>query len=526
MTADEPPAKQPASALLEDAGRFQMLVDAVIDYAIYLMDPTGHINSWNSGAERAKGYAAADVMGRHFSMFFTEEDRRAGRPAQALEEAARTGRFESEGWRVRKDGSRFWASTVVDRILDKSGHLVGFAKITRDITEKRKAQMDLDHAREQLFQAQKLEALGQLTGGVAHDFNNLLAAILSGVSLMERLGNSNERQRQVMSAMRKAARRGEAMTKQLLSFSRRQPARPEIVALSAQFDELSSLLERLLSGDIRVNTDIPGDIALLEIDPGQLELALVNLCLNARDAMPDGGALVIKARDVVLPDAAGCERPFVKVSVSDTGTGIPETIRAKIFEPFFTTKEVGKGSGLGLSQVYGFASQAGGSVEVESEVGHGTTIALILPAAGSNAGVAGGEADGDPKSDSAVAGTILMVEDDIAVAELTSALLEYSGYTVRVAHTGAEAIDLLRRSDDIDAVFSDIAMPGGMSGIDLARLIRADFPAIPVLLTTGFGQQAWDLEEAGIRVLPKPYDPDDVIKIINELLVEVRRPNP
>jgi PAS domain S-box-containing protein len=511
--------RQSSAHPIAEGVTFRLLIEAVTDYAIYLLDARGHISSWNSGAERIKGYTADEVMGRHFSMFFPPEDRLNGKPARALETAAATGRFEDEGWRVRKDGTRFWATAVLDAVYDTSGALVGFAKITRDITEKREAQKALQQAQEQLFQAQKMEALGQLTGGVAHDFNNLLAAIMSGVSLLERIAAGGDRARQVLSAMRQAAKRGEALTQQLLSFARRQTLQPEIVDLQQRIGETFNLLERLLSGSIRVSIEVPAGLWPLKVDPSQLELALLNVCLNSRDAMAEGGTLTISARNATHP-VVGLDpaRRYVEVSVTDTGIGMAPEVKSRIFEPFFTTKDVGKGSGLGLSQAYGFAQQSGGAISVDSELGCGTTITFVLPAAEPGETAASASLGRDEAVKPGASGTILLVEDDHAVAELTSALLEHAGYKVVRAHNGAVALNILSQAAGIDVVFSDVVMPGGMDGLELARTIRALYPAIPVLLTTGFGHRISEIKETGIQLMRKPYDPLEVMARIDELI--------
>jgi PAS domain S-box-containing protein len=499
--------------------RFQLLLDAVSDYAIYMLDRDGRVASWNSGAERIKGYRAAEIIGADFATFFTEEDRAAGKPQHALDAAAAGARHEDEGWRMRKDGTRFWAHAVLQAVRDESGTLIGFAKVTRDMTERRAAQQALDAAREQLFQAQKLEAIGQLTGGVAHDFNNLLAVILSGLSLIERMAGGDDKLKQLLSAVRQAAQRGQGLTRQLLAFSRRQPERRERIDVARRLREQAALLERVLGGNIRLVADVPESLWPIEVDPAQLELAVLNLCINARDAMPVGGTLTIRARNAALHGGPGTlNGDYVVVAIGDTGSGIPPEHRARVFEPFFTTKEPGKGSGLGLSQAYGFATHAGGAIGIDSAVGKGTTVTMHLRAADAP------QAAAPPPALHAGGGqgTVLLVEDDLAVAELTAALLAHSGYAVRLAHSAAAAMQVLRSGEAIDAVFSDIVMPGGMDGMALGRAIRAEFPGMPILLTTGFSHAASQGADTGVEIIAKPYDPLDVTALLAQLIARAR----
>jgi PAS domain S-box-containing protein len=511
-------------ALLESERKFRLFVDGVHDYAIYMLDPDGRIINWNSGAQRAHQYTAEQIIGENYRVVFTAEDQEQGEPENALAIAQASGKYEAEGWRLRKDGTRFWASIVIDKICNQRGELLGFAKITRDISERRDAQKALDDAREQLFQSQKLEAIGQLTGGVAHDFNNQLAAILSGISLVERLvATKDEKLKHLLETMRQATQRGHGLTRQLLTFSRRQPLRPETIDVRKRLRETLELLDRLLSGNIKMTMNIAEILSPIEVDPAEFELAILNVCLNARDAMPRGGALTVHARNESLrSEKTGLAERFVVISFADTGIGIPEALKKRVFEPFFTTKDVGKGSGLGLSQAYGFAQGSGGALDITSEVGKGTTVAFRFPAAEPKPHVISPE-DVNVMATAHDSGTVLLIEDDLSLAELTSALLEHAGYTVKVAHSAAAALNMLKRGSRIDAVFSDIVMPGGMNGFQLARTLRKEFPEVPVLLTTGFSGAADVAQIRGIEIIPKPYDPDRVTSQLAKLIAESRR---
>ena len=494
--------------------QYELLVRSVVDYAIFMLDPQGRVVSWNPGAERIKGYGAEDIIGQHFSRFYTEEDRAAGRPERALRTAAEQGRFEDEAWRVRKDGTRFWAMVVIDAIRDEAGELIGFAKVTRDITERREAQQRLAEAREQLFQAQKVEAMGQLTGGLAHDFNNLLGTVMTAASLILRL-DDNDRIKELAGHIRMAAQRGAELTQKLLAFARRQPLDPKTLDVREQLPAAVSLLRHSLGPEIDLVTELSDRVWPVEADPTQLQLAVLNLAFNARDAMPNGGILRIGARNVTLtgePD--GLVGDYVLISVSDTGTGIPEEIRDRIFEPFFTTKGFGQGTGLGLSQVFGFTKQSKGTVTVGSGVGTGTVLTLYLPA-----GLSAGDQAARARVQSAMAGRakILVVDDDTVLAGLAAQLLEEMGHEPHVVHSGQEALEFVARHQQPDLVFADIIMPGGMSGIELARKVRTRFPECPILLTTGYSTSLGD-NTSEFPLLFKPYEFDTLAPAVNGVL--------
>ncbi|MEO7639160.1 MAG: ATP-binding protein [Pseudoxanthomonas sp.] len=381
------------------------------------------------------------------------------------------------------------------------------SKLRAEMGERARIQESLRHA-------QKLEALGQLTGGVAHDFNNLLMVITAGLDMLERQQEPQRRTR-TLQGMRHAAQRGASLTRQLLAFSRSHALRPETVDLGTHLDDMKELLGRSLSGNIRVQVDMAADLWPVQVDPGELELVLLNLAVNARDAMQGGGGVItVRGENVANRDS----QDFVSVSVSDTGSGMSEEVRERIFEPFFTTKDVGKGSGLGLAQVYGFAQQSGGTVEVASVLGQGSTITLLLPRSHQPLPPAHAPCPMREVSPEHSSGCVLLVEDDSEVAALVNDMLRDLGYEVIHCSSAAAALGALANARHIDLMFSDIMMPGGTSGIELAREARLRRPALPILLTSGFAERSRaDALSLNIPVLAKPYGLEDLRHAIAQL---------
>jgi PAS domain S-box-containing protein len=511
ITRDMTEKREVQEALIEAERRFRILVQGVTDYAIFMLDPEGRVTNWNAGATRIKGYTAEEIVGDHFSRFYTAEDLDVGLPHKALETARNTGRYEAEGWRVRKDGSRFWAGVVLDAIRDEDGELIGFAKITRDMTEKREAQLRLEESREQLFRSQKMEALGQLTGGLAHDFNNLLTAILGACELALRSTGDPEKLRRMLDGVRNSAQRGANLTKQLLAFARAQQLEIKQIDLKHFFADVTTLIRPSLRSNIDVITELSDLLWPVDADAGALELAILNLAFNARDAMKDGGTLKINAQNAVLKgEPEGLKGEHVALKVSDTGAGMTPEVMERVFEPFFTTKGFGEGTGLGLSQVFGFAKQIGGAVTVESKPNEGASFTLYLPASrGANAA--------ETRANGATAlGRVLIVEDDTFVAELAAGMLNELGFECTIAHSAKEALERLAGGEKPKLVFSDIIMPGGISGIELARKVRDRFPELPVLLTTGYSEQVAGTH--GFPVLQKPYEMNTLASALGSVL--------
>ena len=510
ITRDMTEQREAQQALLDAERRFRILIQGVTDYAIFMLDTEGRVANWNAGAERIKGYAPDEIIGEHFSRFYTPEERDAGVPQQALETARETGRWEAEGWRVRKDGSRFWASVVLDAIRSEDGKLIGFAKITRDMTEKREAEFRLQESREQLFRSQKMEALGQLTGGLAHDFNNLLTAILGACELGLRNLHEPEKARRMFEAVKGSAQRGASLTRQLLAFARAQPLEMRQIDLNQFFSDVTTLLRPSLRSNIEVVTEISDQLWPIDADAGALELAILNLAFNARDAMKEGGSLKISARNEVLKGSPeGLRGEHVMLRIADTGTGMSREVIDRVFEPFFTTKGYGEGTGLGLSQVFGFVKQIGGAIIAESEPGRGSAFTLYIPASH-------GAVPTQQHVNGKHAGHVLIVEDDTVVAELAAGMFGELGFQSIVTHSAKEALEKLSTGTRPKLIFTDIVMPGGISGLELARKVRDRFPELPILLTTGYSEQVTG--NHGFPVLQKPYEMDGLAGAVGNVL--------
>lgn len=524
ITRDLTERRAAEAKLRESEQQFRLMVQSVTDYAIYMLDVEGNVASWNAGAQRIKGYAPEEIIGRHFSNFYTEEDRAAGLPRTGLQTASRDGRWEHEGQRVRKDGTRFWAHVVIDAIRDDDGKLVGFAKVTRDITERREAEAALQAAQATMIRSQKLEAIGQLTGGVAHDFNNLLQVISGNLQLLRKdiAGNARAEMR-VQNALGGVAR-GSKLASQLLAFARRQPLEPRVVNAGRLITNMDEMLRRALGGEIEVETVVAGGLWNSLIDPDQLENAVLNLAINARDAMNGEGRLTIEASNAFLDDeyvrqhdelSAG---QYVMIAVTDTGTGIPPDILERVYEPFFTTKAEDKGTGLGLAMVYGFLKQSGGHVKIYSEVGAGTTVKLYFPREMASedtlVGAPTEEVQGGEE-------TVLVVEDDDEVREVAVSMLTELGYRVVKARDAASALVVVDSGIPIDLIFTDVMMPGSLRSPDFARKAKERLPNVAVLFTSGYTQNAivhGGRLDPGVELLAKPYTREALARKIRHLL--------
>ncbi|MGE0042093.1 MAG: PAS domain S-box protein [Vicinamibacterales bacterium] len=625
-----------AAARKDFEHRFRLLVDGVVDYAIFLLDTRGYVVTWNSGAERLTGYTKTQIIGTHFSICFPADAVAAGEPARDLARARADGRCEHQAWRVRRDGSRFWAHTILTALRDERGELRGFAKVTRDMTARRRADVLIDSVmdnvvdgilgiddagtvewfnasaerlfgwapaaivgrplsdllpdidvsggfpppagigrelsarradgstfpvelavgsyalddrrhytgvvrdvtterrlEEQLRQAQKMEAIGLLAGGVAHDFNNLLT-VISGYAalLLQDDGRApGARDAQMLQAIADAGDRASSLTRQLLAFSRQAVLEPRVLDLNGVVLETERMLRRLIGEDIRLVSALAPDLPAVRVDPGQMSQVLLNLAVNARDAMPRGGQLTVETAETELdasyqqthPDVAAGR--YVRLSVTDTGCGMSPEVKARIFEPFFTTKSAGRGTGLGLATVYGIVRQSGGHIGLYTEVGQGSSFKIYLPI------VTDGTEVESPAFDAAEVGrgteTILLVEDEEAVREFAVLALQARGYTVLTARHGQDALRVFReQADRVDLLLTDVVMPG-MSGRELAETLRTTHPELRVLYQSGYTDDAvvrHGLLQAEVAFLQKPYTPWSLARKVRQVLDQAPHP--
>jgi PAS domain S-box-containing protein len=520
ITRDLTERRAAEEALKQSQEQFRLLVQGVSDYAIYMLNPEGVVANWNLGARRIKGYSSEEIIGSHFSIFYTDEDREAGEPQKVLEAVERDGRLEKEGWRVRKDGSRFWAHVVIDAIRDDDGKLIGYAKITRDITERQEAQRQLETAGEALLQSQKMEAIGQLTGGVAHDFNNLLMAVLGSLELMRKRLPNDPKLLALLENAVQGAQRGSLLTKRMLAFARRQELKQEVVEIPELVRGMTDMLQRSLGPSIIIETHFPLVSKPVLGDANQLEMVLLNLAVNARDAMPDGGQIVIATREEVLRAGDGSRlKPgtYICLTMRDTGEGMDEATLQRAMEPFFTTKGSGKGTGLGLSMVHGVAEQSGGWFTLRSRKGEGTSAELWLPAAEKQGPTIGrSERQANDAAVDQVSLVVMAVDDDRLVLTNTVAMLDDLGHTGIAAWSGKEALEILRQRGSVDVVVTDYAMPH-MTGLQLANAIKREWPELPVIIATGFAEM--ESEAQSIRPkLTKPFTQAELAKELERIV--------
>jgi PAS domain S-box-containing protein len=465
------------------------------------------------------GYSEAEVLGKHFSHFYADEDASAGRPARNLAVARERGMYEGEGWRRRKDGTLFWAHVVIDRLTSEEGNIVGYAKITRDVTDRKRAEEQLAAAREALFQAQKIETIGQLTGGVAHDFNNLLMAVMGNLELLRKWLPAAPRPHQLLDNAMAGAQRGASLTQRMLSFARRQELHPRPVEIPLLVHGMADLLKRSLGPEIRIGTSFPLQLPRVLIDPNQLELALLNLAVNGRDAMPGGGRLEIGARTEHVVAGHSTQLPpgeYVCLWVADEGHGMDADTIKRATEPFFTTKGAGKGTGLGLSMAFGLAEQSGGRLLLQSQPGKGTTVEIWLPVAAVQTSAAvesqPEEMEGEPEANGLL--TLLIVDDDDLVLLSTMAMAEDMGYAVRGMKGAEEALAYVDEGGEADVLITDQAMPG-ITGARLTRLLRERRPGLPIVLASGYAELP-ELPVPDMVRLRKPFNKRDLHRAIGD----------
>jgi PAS domain S-box-containing protein len=505
--------------LFRSEQQFRQLVAGVNDCAIYMLDSDGRIATWNKGAERIKGYQADEIIGRHFSAFYTPEDRARGMPVRALEIALSAGKYEAETWRMRKDGTMFWASVLIDPVFADDGRLLGYAKITRDMTERRAIQ-------EQLHQAQKMEAIGQLTGGVAHDFNNLLTVILGNLQTLSRqIAPEETRMRRAVELATRGAQRAAVLTSQLLSFARRQPLNPKPTDANQLVSRMSDLFRRTIGENIEIETVRGAGLWRADVDPNQLESALLNLAVNARDAMPGGGKLTIETANAHVDEHYAARYAdispgqYIVICVSDTGTGMTSEVLARAIDPFFTTKAIGEGTGLGLSQVFGFVKQSGGYLKLYSEVGQGTTVKLYFPR------LVGAPAEDEalpvtPEPRGTASETILIVEDEADVRAYSVESLTELGFSVLEANDGPSALRVLEAHPEVTLLFTDVGLPG-MDGKQLVEQTTRRWPRLKILYTSGYARNAIVHQgrlDPGVELLAKPFTREQLALRVRAML--------
>ena len=544
--------------------RYELIVESATEFAIITTDLAGSITAWNTGAETILGWTREEAVGHAIAMIFTEEDRATAIPEAEMGNALARGRAGDDRWHLRNDGSRFFASGVMLPKRD-AGQVLGFLKILRDRTKEREAEeakADMNaqlerlvtertaelsdanarllseaaqrqQAEDQLRQSQKMEAVGRLTGGIAHDFNNLLTVVKGSLDLASRRirsGSADERVSRLIDQAVEGADRAAALTHRLLAFSRQQPLAPEPIDANRLVNGMSDLLRRTIGEDIAIETVRSGGLWKTHADPNQLENALLNLAVNARDAMPDGGKLTIETANAHLDEAYARTRQdvsagrYVMIAVCDTGSGMSPEVVAQAFEPFFTTKPVGKGTGLGLSQVCGFAKQSGGHVAIYSEPGHGTTIKLYLPRFRVSTDTVKHPSQDRAQIESPHTGNgelILVIEDESSVREFTTLALQEAGYTVLAAEDGPTGLALLDANPSISMLFTDVVLIGPLNGRKVADEALRRRPELPVLFTTGYTRNAiihhGRLDE-DVKLITKPFTAAELAAKVSEIL--------
>ncbi len=496
--------------------RFRLMVEGVKDYAIIMLDADGRVVSWNAGAQRFKGYSDEEIIGKHLSTFYVPEDVKLGKPQKALETAATIGRFEDEGWRIRKDGSRFWESVIITALHDKTGKLRGFAKVARDITEHREAES-------LKLRTQRLESIGTLAGGIAHDLNNALAPILMGVELL-RLSYPDAAG--TVDIMEASARHGAGMVRQLLTFAKGIEGEQILINPRHLFDQIGAIVEGTFPKSIVLRKRCPSNLHAILGDATQLYQVLLNLCVNARDAMPNGGTLTLDAENAEIDETYASSYPDAKLGsyvvwrVRDTGTGIPPEVLERIFEPFFSTKGPDKGTGLGLSTVLGIVKSHGGFIRVYSVSGQGSTFSIHLPADPSAAAIRG-ESTTTSNPFVAHGEMVLVVDDEATVRKISRSVLTAMKFQVVTASDGTEALmQVAEKRADIRVVITDLHMPN-MDGLTFVRVLRHMMPSVGIIVSSGRVDERDRLafKELGVTtLLEKPFSREKLIAALQLVL--------
>ena len=543
-------------AIRQSEERFRLVVDSLQDYAVFMMDPEGRVSSWNRGAERIGGWKQQEVIGELFGKFYIPEDQEKGLPALALREAATESRYEEEGWRIRKDGSRFWANLVVTALMDDNGALVGFSAIIRDLTERKRAEEELtrlnaeleerfaekaaelgqtigerEKLQAQLLQAQKMEGLGTLAGGIAHDMNNILNVISGYASLILQNPGNTEKVEKGLEVIKETVDRGASLVRQLLASARRSKLKFEQIQVNDVLEKLHGLLKQTFPKTVEVRLELDPALPSVIADSNLLHQAVLNLCLNARDAMPGGGTLQLITRRVagaalrrIFQDASA--KQYTCITVKDTGVGMNAAIQSRIFEPFFTTKQQGEGTGLGLSVVYGIVTNHQGFIDVESEPDQGTTFRICLPIPKSRETAIEVTEQAPVKDGTRPFGkgeTILFAEDEAQQLSLMQNFLQGKGYRILPAKDGAEAVEIFQcKKDEIGLVILDLGLPK-LNGWEAFRKIKEIDPAVKAIFATGFMtpqiESQLALEEAS-TVIMKPYQLHEILEKISSVFKE------
>jgi two-component system, cell cycle sensor histidine kinase and response regulator CckA len=535
-------------AIRQSEERFRLIVESFQDYAVFMMDSQGRVTLWNRGAERIWGYPQEEVLGQSFARFNTAEEPAANSPAQILRQTIASGRREEEGWRTRKDGSRFWANVVYTTVRDDKGELIGFAAVTRDVTDRKRAENELqrlnaemqkhiaeqteelirtiaqrERLHEELLQAQKMESIGTLAGGIAHDFNNLLNVILGYTSLLEQSAANPTQVSAGVEVIKETVTRGSSLVRQLLAVARKSETRFERVEINGLLQGLQVLLQETFPKTIDVFLRLEPNLPTLRADPNQIHQAMLNLCLNSRDAMPEGGELLLKTAMISGVELGrhfqeARQEQYIRISVADTGNGIDKAIKNRVFEPFFTTKSQGQGSGLGLSVVSGIVTNHGGFIDVASEQGRGTAFDIYLPVP-SDTGAFIHAVDAGEEAEQLVgnSATILFVEDESHQLNLMQKHLAAEGHRVFAAKDGAEAVQTyIRHQQEIDLVVLDLGLPK-LNGWEAYKMMKEADPNVQVIFATGFISPEIEahLNTGELSaVITKPYTPSEMGKKI------------
>jgi len=540
-------------AIRQSEERFRLIVESLQDYAVFMLNPEGRVTLWNRGAERMWGWEQNEVLGQPFACLYSAEDQAANQPDHALPQTIAHGRHEEEGWRNRKDGSRFWANVVFTTVRDDNGDLIGFSAVTRDLTDRKRAEDELqrlnaemqkhiaeqteelirtiaqrERLHEELLQAQKMESIGTLAGGIAHDFNNLLNVILGYASLLEPSATSNQISAGV-DVIKETVTRGSSLVRQLLAVARKSETQFERTEINSLLQGLQALLQETFPKTIDVFSRLEPNLPALMADPNQIHQAMLNLCLNSRDAMPEGGELLLKTGTISGSELRkhfqeARREQYVRISVTDTGHGLDKAIKNRVFEPFFTTKSQGQGSGLGLSVVYGIVTNHSGFIDMASEPGHGTTFDIYLPVPSDAAALIHTAArDEETKTDQTAGNgtTILFVEDETHQLNLMQNHLAAEGYRVLTAKDGAEAVQTyLRHKQEIDLVVLDLGLPK-LNGWEAYKMMKGADSNVKAIFATGFISPEIEAQletEDSSAVITKPYSPSEMGKKIQTVL--------